>query len=632
MDEDDAIQILDGCGFHTKIHLRSLVQKCLLTIREKKLRMHDLLQEMAREIVRRENLSEPGERSRLSFYKDVRKVLKYNEGANKVIGLKGFFPETREKSFSTKALARMSKLRILQLRNADFVGSFEHFSKELRWLCWERYPQVSIPSSLNLKKLVVLRLRNRKLKYIWDVSKVLKNLKVLDLSDSHDLIKTSDISEELPEDLGNMESLKELNIGCTAIKHLPMSIGHLKNLTDFSWNNERSLLESPSTHDLSPLWSSASVKVLNLSYCNLSDNSFPRGLSGLPNVEMLLLRGNTFHCLPTCLSQLRKLKELDVSECDLSGTTGPMVVSFPSLDKLNLSKNNFSNLPVDLSFLPSKTQVIIHECKKLQAIEVESHTEYSVANCTSLERVTFKGGIFNFLGTGFTWFFAAFLFQKYHGCKKLAEIQGIFKLKPLSTAQLAKLEHLFRLKSLLNKQLHFYNISTLTWIKGCPVQGLSDYGSRIYSIFLPERMIPDWFNHQNNGGRMVVDVPQGKSFQRLLICVVYCSMKDPDSGYPVLSMAMKDDFNLSNYQQEYIPMFFGYHAKDEVMWVSYWRAPSLVNECRKLRVKVKTRGSQFLMLKGIGLRLLHEDELDQQLSGEQPEQPPDPATLRSFWI
>ncbi|GLT65982.1 hypothetical protein SLA2020_383780, partial [Shorea laevis] len=686
-----------------------------------------------------ENLSEPGERSRLSFYKDVHNVLKYYEGINKVIGLKGFFPETSEKSFSTKALARMSKIRILQLRNANFVGSFEHFLKELSWLFWERYPQVSIPSSLNLKKLVVLRLRNRKLKYIWDVSKVLKNLKVLDLSHSHDLIGTSDISgllnieklifkdcinlievhqsignlskliyldlencqnlvhlpieicklrflenlnlhlcsklEELPEDFGNMESLKELSIGCTAIKHLPMSIGHLKNLTDFSWNYERSLLESPSTHDLSPLWSLASVKVLNLSYCNLSDNSFPQDLSGLPNIEMLLLRGNTFHCFPSCLSQLWKLKELDVSECDLSSTTCPAVVSFPSLHKLNLSKNNFSGLPVDLSFLPLKTQVIIHECKKLQVIEAESHTAYSTANCTSLERVRFKGEIFNFLGKNFTCFSGAILCQNYYGCEKLVEIQGSFKLKPLSIAELAKLERLFRLKPLLNKRLHFCNIWTFTWIKSRPIQGLSEYGCRIYSIFLAGGMIPDWFNHQNNGGSMVVDVPQDGSFQMLAVCVVYCSMKDLDSGYPILSIAMKDDINSSSYQQKYAPMFIGFHAKDEVMWVSYWRAPSLVNECRKLRVKVKTQGSQPSMLKGIGLRLLHEDELDHQLSeeldhqlsgkslayvfgtgytlgriahvgkvlksvflrkfyvaGEQPEQPPDPATLRTFWI
>ncbi|GKV51202.1 hypothetical protein SLEP1_g57872 [Rubroshorea leprosula] len=239
MDEDDTIQILDGCGFHTKIHLRSLIQKCLLTIREKKLRMHDLFQEMAREIVRRENPGEPGERSRLSLYKDVHKVLKYNEGTNRVIGLKGFFPETRVKSFRIEALARMSKIRILQLKNADFVGTFEHFSKELRWLCWERYPQVSIPPSLNLKKLVVLRLCYSKLQYIWEQSKVLKNLKVLDLSYSHDLIRTSDISGLL-----NIEKL--IFRGCINLIEVHQSIGNLSKLIYLDLENCQNLVHLPS--------------------------------------------------------------------------------------------------------------------------------------------------------------------------------------------------------------------------------------------------------------------------------------------------------------------------------------------------------------------------------------------------
>ncbi|GKV08562.1 hypothetical protein SLEP1_g20175 [Rubroshorea leprosula] len=89
--------------------------------------------------------------------------------------------------------------------------------------------------------------------------------------------------KELPEDVGNMESLKELNIACTAIKNLSISISHLKNLTNFLWNNERSLIESP-------------------------DTSFSGDLGGLPNFEMFFLKGNTFHCLPTCLSHLPKLK------------------------------------------------------------------------------------------------------------------------------------------------------------------------------------------------------------------------------------------------------------------------------------------------------------------------------------
>jgi hypothetical protein len=40
--------------------------------------MHDLLQEMGREIVRQESPKEPGKRSRLWFHEDVRHVLEEN--------------------------------------------------------------------------------------------------------------------------------------------------------------------------------------------------------------------------------------------------------------------------------------------------------------------------------------------------------------------------------------------------------------------------------------------------------------------------------------------------------------------------------------------------------------------------
>ena len=40
--------------------------------------MHDLLQEMGRDIVRKECLEEPGKRSRLWLYKDIDNVLTNN--------------------------------------------------------------------------------------------------------------------------------------------------------------------------------------------------------------------------------------------------------------------------------------------------------------------------------------------------------------------------------------------------------------------------------------------------------------------------------------------------------------------------------------------------------------------------
>ena len=40
--------------------------------------MHDLLQEMGRDIIRQENCQDPGKRSRLWLYKDINSVLTEN--------------------------------------------------------------------------------------------------------------------------------------------------------------------------------------------------------------------------------------------------------------------------------------------------------------------------------------------------------------------------------------------------------------------------------------------------------------------------------------------------------------------------------------------------------------------------
>jgi hypothetical protein len=68
---------IDACDFFLVI--RVFVSKCLLTVDKKRcLEMHDLIQGMGREIVRKESASNPGERSRLWSHKDVLDVLRGN--------------------------------------------------------------------------------------------------------------------------------------------------------------------------------------------------------------------------------------------------------------------------------------------------------------------------------------------------------------------------------------------------------------------------------------------------------------------------------------------------------------------------------------------------------------------------
>ena len=78
--KDYVSKILDIFGLYPIIGLKELVDKSLLKIMDNDIVwMHDLLEEMGRNIVRQEFLDDPGKRSRLWDYKDIDKVLKKNK-------------------------------------------------------------------------------------------------------------------------------------------------------------------------------------------------------------------------------------------------------------------------------------------------------------------------------------------------------------------------------------------------------------------------------------------------------------------------------------------------------------------------------------------------------------------------
>ena len=77
--------ILESFGYYPNYNIDVLIDKSLITIdRERSLLMHeslwmhDLLQEMGQEIVRRESPEEPSCRSRLWLYEDVLHILRNN--------------------------------------------------------------------------------------------------------------------------------------------------------------------------------------------------------------------------------------------------------------------------------------------------------------------------------------------------------------------------------------------------------------------------------------------------------------------------------------------------------------------------------------------------------------------------
>ena len=78
INQETIIAILNHLELYPKIGLRVLIYKSLIKLQNDKLWMHDLFQEMGRDIVRKECPKDPGKCSRLWLYKDIDSVLTKN--------------------------------------------------------------------------------------------------------------------------------------------------------------------------------------------------------------------------------------------------------------------------------------------------------------------------------------------------------------------------------------------------------------------------------------------------------------------------------------------------------------------------------------------------------------------------
>ncbi|KAH9782279.1 ADP-ribosyl cyclase/cyclic ADP-ribose hydrolase [Citrus sinensis] len=257
------------------------------------IRMHDLLQELGREIVRQESIN-PGNRSRLWHHEDIYEVLTYNTSLPSNL------------SAEKLVLLEVPGSSIEQLW--DGVKHYSKLNQIIHVACKKLIAKTPNPTLMpHLNKLVILILRG---------SKSLKSL---------------------PAEIFNLECLTELDLSdCSKLKRLPEIL---------SGNMSCLFLRGTAIEELP-----SSIELLHrLGYLDLSDckrlKSLPSSLYKLKSLGVLDLRGcSNLQRLPECLGQLSSPILLNLAKTNIERipksiiqlfVLGYLLLNYMSFDQSN---------------------------------------------------------------------------------------------------------------------------------------------------------------------------------------------------------------------------------------------------------------------------------------------------------
>ncbi|KAJ7970186.1 Disease resistance-like protein [Quillaja saponaria] len=404
--------------------IRVLLEKSLIDIKDKVLWMHDIIQDMGREIVRGDTPLKPFERSRLWFHKDVLQVLTENTGTDKIEGIMLKLPKEENLHWSGEAFKKMTNLRILIVENAYFSQGPKHLPNSLQVLDWKSFPSSSFPADFHPTKLVVLNLPEshfqlkksfnfKKYEYLifMDFSRCLSLKEVPDISGIPNLVELYfDHCSNLVKVHDSVGRLKLVKLSCkychslnrfppslvsTALEYLNLRGCHsLKRFPDILDKMEKvkfidisgtSIEELPSSCD-----NLVGIEALHMQHCNRF-RSLPNSFLMLPNLKDLDME----RCpeLPTSFVKFvfdieSHLVSLNVERCDLLYAHLLLIIlCFPKLKKLNLSDNHkFETLPECIKALIHLESLEMNSCLGLQHITaIPPHLQHiSAAHCPKL--------------------------------------------------------------------------------------------------------------------------------------------------------------------------------------------------------------------------------------------------------
>ncbi|XP_059455266.1 disease resistance protein RPV1-like [Corylus avellana] len=358
-ESDHVTSILEGCGLFPYSGLSMLECKSLIwyeywfssTQSYRTLEMHDLLQEMGREIVRQESPKEPGKRSRLWFHEDVNHVLQENTGTNEVEGILIDLPKSSRIHLSPNAFENMKMLRLLINRNAYFSEEPNFLSNGLRLLDWPKYSGESFPSNFCGTNIVVLKMHDSQLKKLEGVQNF-QSMKIMDFTNCEFLEKIPDVSR-IPH------LVKLILDGCKNLVVVHPSVGYLKNLVLLSAVECYNLTSFPSSIDLTSLGS--------LFVCGCSRlKNFPKIENQMKKLEYIDFRYTGIEELPLCIGHLVEVKQLLLSGCTNLTNLPDGISELEQLEELSLDYTDIKELPSSsIGYLGRITTLDLEGCTNL---------------------------------------------------------------------------------------------------------------------------------------------------------------------------------------------------------------------------------------------------------------------------
>ncbi|XP_050209706.2 disease resistance protein RPV1-like [Mercurialis annua] len=407
-DKDHVESALECLGHFARIGISCLLDKCLIFISKNKIEMHDLLQQMGKDIVINECHKNPRKRSRLWNPQEIINVLTKDLGTISTESISLDMSKIQDIELSSGAFERMNKLKFLKLycpyyeedlssyqqnkifdpHKRNYVSLSEELSflpNDLRYLYWYKYPSKSLPMNFFPENLVHLHLMHSHIQQLYNKNQCLLNLRFLDLSYSVDLLKMPDLSKFLKLEslrLKGCESLVEIfssnqpdsklshiDLGhCKRLESIP-SFLHLKNLNFLSLEGCSNINEFPKVprnigHLIldriavvkvpSSIRRHNSLTKLSLYECTRI-KFLPNGITELKCLVDLNLSGcSELVSLPDNIGELKRLKDLELSNCSKLMNLPEGIGNLKSLMFLDISLcQNLKELPENLGALES---------------------------------------------------------------------------------------------------------------------------------------------------------------------------------------------------------------------------------------------------------------------------------------